>query len=431
MMNRLAFYWKKVKLRGWEGIRAYASWRYNQYVNKRFYIRNARIHANTVPERGITLISDLGGSCGICKALRDFAESLRDANIPFQVGFKSPSSMDPSGKGLDELLVSKRDFNIQKYSHVIELVEGVVPPNLVPNHYNLAFWEFESGFPEAFPTLVQAPGLLAMSDFNANYFRSVASAKTDVRKILYPFRSFMGKSPDVQEARARFGIPQKAFTVFFNFDLGSSFQRKNPDGAMRAFSEAFCSDPDVFMVFKCNHAEQFPSRVRQIASLSEELGISTRFKMVAGYLKESDIRELTAACDVYLSLHRGEGFGIGIAEAMSMGKPVVVTNYSAPCEFCNADNAMLIPYCLVPAKPPENGDIAAYFYVKEWAEPDVSAAAEALRRLRHDPALRNRIGDAARRSIANQFSIDKFRESVKQFLSPHPVISLQRRQNQT
>ena len=134
--------------------------------------------------------------------------------------------------------------------------------------------------------------------------------------------------------------------------------------------------------------------------------------MITEYLTERDLYSLTNACDVYVSLHRAEGFGLGIAEAMSLGKAVIATDYSATTEFCRPGTALLVPFKMV--SNDEQG--FAGRIGDSWAEPDVDAAARALRCLYDNPQLRNDLGNRAKAFICDYFSIENVRRSVESFL---------------
>ena len=138
--------------------------------------------------------------------------------------------------------------------------------------------------------------------------------------------------------------------------------------------------------------------------------------MIDNYIPQHDIYGLTEACDVYLSLHRGEGFGLGIAEAMSLAKPVVVTDYSSTTEFCNISNSIPVP-CTIVKVPDDMHDHPCYHAVKEWAEPNIDAAAKSLVKLYESQDLRRSIGAAAQTFMRDHFSLANFKRSIEEFLS--------------
>ena len=184
---------------------------------------------------------------------------------------------------------------------------------------------------------------------------------------------------------------------------------------MYAFAEALGDKPNARIVFKTMNANKFKAMSDRLHVLARELGIASKLITIDDFIPQEDIVNLTNACDVYMSLHRGEGFGLGIAEAMSLGKAVVVTNYSSTTEFCTSHNSIPIPYKMVAVRP-DQIDFADYRKVTMWAEPDTTAAANALQRLYHDPAYLAELGEHARTFINDYFSPENFKRSVLTFL---------------
>ncbi|HVY17689.1 MAG TPA: glycosyltransferase family 4 protein [Rhodopila sp.] len=188
--------------------------------------------------------------------------------------------------------------------------------------------------------------------------------------------------------RSGFGLPEAAVIVLVSFNLASSCARKNPFAAIAAFRTAFGDRPDRFLLLKLGHADHAPADHARIAAL---VAGTANIRLETRCFSPADNQALIACADIVLSLHRAEGFGLVLAEAMLLGKPVVATAWSGSTEFMDDRSAVLIPCRLVPARD----DRAVYRGA--WAEPDVAEAVAALRRLADDPALRNRIGLAAQR----------------------------------
>lgn len=411
-MNLLDIY-KRVRKYGLSGVVHWARIKFDNWKARRWYLRNAAKFP-LKPESGVTIVADVVGKGSLAKVMRDLALDIHEAGIPLQV-FCPGAGVDPSESGVLSLLVDEADFRINKYSMVIDMFNGMeVPDGVAYKHATVAFWEFGDGFRQVYPGFSEKKWVIGMSDFDVEVFRRELPRSVKVSKLLYPFRPLTGKLLPKTEVRKRFGIPKGAFAVFFNFDLGSGFGRKNPDGAIRAFAKAFRDDQDAVLVFKTMRAKSYPQRVAALERLADELGLGKRLIMVHSFVSNEELYGLTNACDVYLSLHRGEGFGLGIAEAMSMGKAVVVTDYSSTTEFCKKDNAFLVPYELV--EVPKTQDHLTYTYVTKWAEPDVEIAAEGLRKLYADATYRNEMGCAAKAFVENYFSIDNFRRSVEKLI---------------
>lgn len=387
---------------GFRGVVTYI----HDYSKKRritAFFRNDFRRNPITPTSGISIVANLSGQTSACKTMRDFVDALKKSGIKFQT-FDTNTEATSS------------NFHATRYDHVIEMIDSPFPDLPGIKKSRLLFWEFETGFAACYPHLRDGHALIAMSDFNLQIFqKELPCCKTS--KILYPFRSYAADctiSP--RTTRQKYNLQEEDFIVFFNFDYGSSFKRKNPDAVLRAFALAYRENaPNAKLVFKTMRAGSYPSNVAELKTLASELGIADRYISIDEWLSETDLISLTSSIDVYVSLHRGEGFGLGIAEAMSCGKPVVVTGYSAPMEFCNPQNAMIVPYKKRKIRK-EEIDHPFFRDVNEWAEPDIHAAASALRRLYDNPTLRKRIGDSGKAFISSYFSSDNFRKSMDLFL---------------
>ena len=367
------------------------------------------------PQPGITVVGDLSDEFSLSKTLRDFVTRLRECGIPCQaydIGGWCPT---PKSE-YEHLLTPSAEFRLNRYTDIVGMFRLPRFPMIPCRLSRIGFWEFETGLMENNTTFYEPMEVVAMSDFNKDVFRRLVPSSTPVSKILYPFFFTPGRRIAADAVRSRYGIGLDDFVVFYNFSYLSSYYRKNPEGALRAFAEALGNREDAKIVFKTKGAAKCPIYAAKLRALAESLGLSRRVVFIDDYLLQDEIVALTEACDVYLSLHRGEGFGIGIAEAMSLGKPVVVSNYSAPTEFCKDGCTMLVPVKMVPVKKCEI-DIKDYAHVKEWAEPDVHVAAAALSKLYDDRGFAKELGEKGKRFIADYFSDSNFKKSVHEFLA--------------
>lgn len=183
----------------------------------------------------------------------------------------------------------------------------------------------------------------------------------------------------------------RPFTVLVMADSRSSLSRKNPDGALRAFRAAFGFSPAARLVLKLNGSAGGADAGSQALFAGDVLS-GGNVEVVSRFLDADALDELFRGADVLLSLHRAEGFGIPMLEAMAHGVPVVATGWSGNLEFMDETNSHLVPYQLVPVR-----DAASIYSGSTWAEPDIHAAAQALRRLADDPAHCARMASAAHR----------------------------------
>ena len=409
MNNTPATYLRKLRVWGWRGVLSYLRIRAEDCANRRAILRAARRRPGTAPVRGVTVVAPLSMKYSNSKTVRDFVYALKAAGIPFQT-FDTNRRPEVPAEDYADILTPAEDFDPRRYDHVVEMFKSPFPDGLVPHRARIAFWEGETGMLEVFPYLAKPDPVIAMSDFNAAQFRRELPASTPVFKIVYPLQLDVAGFDPPGAVRARFGIPADAFAIFYNFDLGS-YHRKNPEAAIRAFAEAFRGEPRARLVLKLKWAAEHADKIARMEELAEELGVRDRLVLVRDYLSKRDLLALTNACDCYFSPHRAEGFGIGIAEAMLLSKPVVATDWSSTTEFCRPEHSIPVPYRMVPVKPGE------YFTsMKEWAEIDVPAAAAALRRLFESPALRAELGAKARAFVLEHFSVAAVKRDVEAFL---------------
>ena len=367
--------------------------------------------ASVSPVPGITVIGDITGQVSLDKALRDFILNLQDAGIPCQTYDTCLKPQIPAADAA-RIVTPPSAFDLGRYSHIVMMYRSPLPREAVPKcrRARIVFHDSAHGVHETTPFLrASGDDIIAMSDFNHEYFRR-AFASQNVFKITYPFRFRLREATPPDVLRAKLGIAADAFVVFFNFDFGS-YYRKNIPAALKAFALAFGDDPKARLLFKTKGAQHSPRQVGEMMDLVASLGLGGRFVHVSRYLPRADVDGLTAACDVYLSLHKAEGFGLGMAEAMSQGKPVVATGWSANTEFCRPDTAWIVPYRMTPILPHEYPPA-----MKEWAEADIEAAAAALREIRNDPVAAQERAARGKAFIEEHFSLARFKADVESFL---------------
>ena len=401
----------KIRVWGIAGIVGFFRRKFVFAVQRRRLAMLASESKTEKPARGITVIGELTGRVSLSKTLRDFVLCLRDAGIPCQAYDTLLKPQIPACDA-DGIATPAKDFDLKKYSHIVMMYRSPLDERLVPDLAcaRIAFHESEHGIHETAPYLRESgDAIIGMSDFNYEYYRR-AFPSQKVYKIVYPFRFKLSDATPRDELREQYGIGKGDFVVFFNFDFGS-YYRKNVIAALRAFAKAFAGDDTARLVFKTKGAKENRRQVAEMMAEVEALGIGRQFVHISQYLPRADVDGLTDACDVYLSLHKSEGFGIGMAEAMSQGKPVVATNWSSNTEFCFPNTAWPVPYKMVPILPHEY-----MIAMKEWAEADVEAAAAALREIRANPEAASKRAACGAAFIKEHFSLENFRRSVDVFL---------------
>ena len=189
-------------------------------------------------------------------------------------------------------------------------------------------------------------------------------------------------------------FPADTVTILVMADFRSTSLRKNPIGAIQAFRRAF-PEPrkGVRLICKLLSAE---TAQRDYLAVRAETAGRDDIQFLERHMTDAEVLGLIQRSDVLLSLHRSEGYGLPMAEAMRLGRCVVATAWSGNMDFMDSNSAILIPYRLIPvgAEGPYGGLDC------EWAEPDIDSAANALRYLVASPETRARLGAAARIRIA-------------------------------
>jgi glycosyltransferase involved in cell wall biosynthesis len=201
--------------------------------------------------------------------------------------------------------------------------------------------------------------------------------------------------------RRHFGIPEEAFAVLFFFDFASYADRKNPRAVLETFELLAARRPeaDLHCVIKSRGGRDADQAQAELETRLAALG--PRAQAIYGDLDDNEIKNLIRVCDVFVSLHRSEGFGRGMAEAMALGRPAIATGYSGNLDFMVPGTGLLVDYDLVPvtpgAYPQGNGQV--------WAEASPDHASRLIEQLLDDPAEARAMGARARAHIRANYSV--------------------------
>jgi glycosyltransferase involved in cell wall biosynthesis len=198
----------------------------------------------------------------------------------------------------------------------------------------------------------------------------------------------------VRPDRAAWGIPEGAFAALVVMDASSGFERKNPLGAAEAFRRAFPgSDPSqAILIVKMNDARTHALYSDDVELFRREAAGDPRIVVIEESMTYREVLSLNASCDALLSLHRSEGLGLNLMEAMSLGTVVVATAWSGNMDFTTPENSMLVPFRQVPVVSKHSAYAASLIGEGQtWADPDIGEAARAIRALADDPELREHL----------------------------------------
>ena len=256
--------------------------------------------------------------------------------------------------------------------------------------YRIGYWygEFDE-IPASWDRMaLQCDELWAPTEFVASRLRKRC------RQPVHVMRPGIEIEPFEPLPRSAFGLGDE-FVFVFAFPMTSGMERKNPLGLIEAFKKAFAGEARARLVVKTSFGEEHPASLALLEAAAEGANVT----VIDGTFSRRETLSLIAAGDAYVSLHRGEGLGFTMAEAMLLGRPVVATRFSGNLDFMDDDNSLLVDCRLV---PPQDG-IPSFEAGLHWAEPSVAHAARQMRRLFDDPAFARELGGRARRDLERRF----------------------------
>jgi glycosyltransferase involved in cell wall biosynthesis len=198
--------------------------------------------------------------------------------------------------------------------------------------------------------------------------------------------------------RGYFGLGhEEQFVFLFVFSMLSAMERKNPIGLIRALKRGFSVDEPVTLVLKTSFGERFPGQMKELYAAAAGANVI----IIDEIFSQEETLSLIETCDAYVSLHRSEGLGLTMAEAMFLGKPVIATGYSGNVDFMDAENSLLVDYRLVQlgrTVPPYDGQA-------HWAEPSVDHAARLMRQIYENRSWAAELGAKAKIDLTARMSV--------------------------
>jgi cyclopropane fatty-acyl-phospholipid synthase-like methyltransferase len=320
---------------------------------------------------GVNLAGYFASEKGVGEAGRAAARALDASSIPYVLNNVS----DWGSANIDTALSSFTDDNpyginlIHVNADQVPIFAAVKGDEYFRGRYNIGCWFWElSQFPQEWYSSFQPfDEIWAASSFIQDSLARVSPVPV--------VRMPVALSPEPQILqdfnRSEFKLPFDAFIFLFTFDFASVLERKNPLGLIKAFKLAFGDRSEAMLLLKVVHSKSYPSELNLLKTACSNSNIRI-FDRVS---TRQEMNTLTSISDCFVSLHRSEGFGISIAEAMLLEKPVIVTAYSANMDFTTPANSFLVKYKLVEI----DRDYGPYRKGWVWADPDLEHAAQLMR----------------------------------------------------
>ncbi len=354
---------------------------------------------------GFNVIGPISANAGLAVTARNVVRVLLQRGFPVSV-----LDIDPGlGRGGHDLTYQALMVGSQDdlpYGINLTILSATALPDFVIERpvlmrggaLNVGFFVWELAvIPEVWKQALEFfDVLMAESDFTRSAFDNAVS-NVPTLFAAHPIALPLHAEPD----RRRFGIPQESVAFVCIVDPTSDPERKNPFAAIEAFRNAFGDDEHVLLVVKINNAAHDGKVHPLVHKIRAQCRSHPRVHLLEESLSYPEVLNLYASCDVFVALHRSEGLGLGPIEAMAMGKPVIATGWSGNMTYMDQYSACLIPYRLIPVA----GSIPVYtraFLGKDalWADPDLTVAAEWMRRLARDADLRATVGQRGALSVA-------------------------------
>lgn len=342
---------------------------------------------------GVNLVGYLRGQFGLGESARMYARALIEAGVDvslYDVDLDLPHGWQDHSLeewiGVD--LPHPTTILFVNPDYLGAALDQIGRERLAGQHViGCWFWELERVPDDWLPAIEQVDEIMVATDYVEQAFRRATDKP--VLRVPLPLDGIVDSGLE----RRDFGLDEDAFVFLVSLDFNSWFERKNPLAAVEAFLLAFSADQThVRLLIKTSNGFRYPEKFHALLLAA---GKDSRIVVRDDVIDRAHMGALQRCCDAYVSLHRAEGFGLGLAEAMFLGKPVVGTAWSGNVDFMNDGNSCLVDYDLVPVLEGQYSASGG----QRWADADAAAAAACMRRIVADPGFARSIGQQAAQDI--------------------------------
>jgi len=359
---------------------------------------------NSCPD-GINLIGYIRGEFGLGQSCRLLADGIQESGLSFTIyNYEQISAIRCNDHSWTHKITNTTPYNInlihiQPYEMPLAFLK--MDRKIWDKRYNIAFWLWEL---EQFPPQWENALKLVDEVWTPSEFSSESIRKA-THKPVHTIPYALDVLDCGQYGREHFHLPADKFLFLCMYDCNSTMERKNPMAAINAYKQAFSLEhQDAGLVIKVNNPQQ-----KDLQIIHSALAGYSGIYIIADVLDKTQVNALIACVDVYVTLHRSEGFGLVPAEAMLLGTPVIATNWSSNTEFMNKDVACMVDSSFVII----DKDCGPYQAGNRWADPDLEQASRYMQRLFQDSDYCQRIAESAKTYIKDKLSSKRAATLIK------------------
>lgn len=392
--------------------------RVRDYWYRRMYPTAGQAHARPDFKSGIDIFGHFRTESGLGQGARGFVAAVRAGQIPFST--RTLPLLDQFANNVEFEDVDRGSPNhtviILTNADSVGRVVRSIDPDVLKDRRRIGYWTWELPvFPATWASAYDHIDEIWVPSRFVGRTIQAGTTKT-VRVVPHVVQV---EALDRLAARQEFGLPDDSHVFFTTFDTNSFATRKNPLGAVKAFRDAFpnprAASPRLVVKF---HGKKGGTDIR--SELLKESRADARITLLDGVFTPRQMSRLRAACDTFVSLHRSEGFGLNIAEAMAVGKLAIATDFSGNQDFLRPENGFPIPYAM---RSLETGEYP-FGHGQWWAEPDHEAAVEAMRSAVAGGEVIQRMAARGREDILADYSPKAIGHVISEALAGRSAIVL-------
>jgi glycosyltransferase involved in cell wall biosynthesis len=347
---------------------------------------------------GLDVVGFFTAEHGVGEAARSLVDTLRTAEVPLNtINYTDTESRTDHPYPTDDTYAHRVLFLALNADH-IAAARARLDNEVFAGKYVIGqwFWELETPPPWFFDAFPIVNELWAPTRFIEQMLVKCCPPHVKVR-----YMPPAVVTPAVGEVsnRRHFG-PDGRFMFYFSFDFMSIMKRKNPVGLIEAYTRAFVPGDGAQLVIKSINGDK---RTTDAAAVMTAIGDRDDITLMTEYQSRRDASTLMSMADCYASLHRSEGLGLTIAEAMALGVPTIATGYSGNLDFMDEWDTWRVPCTMTRV----GGGAGGYDPKAQWAEPDLDAAARMMREVWENPSAAREKADRARARLLESFSPER------------------------